>query len=86
MHHQREKYHLLTMISLALAIIFTIVSFFKSSLFFFFFSLYLLVVSLISDALFLYLTFQSFQSIKQLIRGITLFLITTFLLLYLLRL
>lgn len=85
MYHQREKYHIITITSLALAIIFTFIALFKSVYFFLFLALYLLITSVMSDAIFLYFTFQKYHSLKQFVRGITLLLIVTFLLLRLLR-
>lgn len=86
MHSQREKYHLLTFISLGLAVIFTFISIIKTMLVLIFFSFALLAISIISDALFLYLTYQKVQSIKQFVRGVTLFLLIAMLLFYVLRL
>jgi len=79
MHHQREKYNLVSIISLALAILIGTISLIKASYFFIIFSFYLLAISIISDALLLNMSFRKTEALKQLARGIMLFIFVTFL-------
>jgi len=85
MHHQREKYMLVSFISLGLAIIIGIIAILKSHYFFILFSFSLLAISLISDALFLNSSFRQMEGLKQFIRGAMLFILITYLLLYFLK-
>lgn len=85
MFQQRNKFQIITIISLCLAVFSVGLFIFKSSVVYLFLSCYLLIISIISDSLLLHVTFQKHESIKQLLRGITLLLAVTFLLFYLLR-
>lgn len=79
MHAQRNNFKLLTIISFCLAVIFIITAIFKYTLLLLIVSAYLIVTSLITDGLFLQMTFQKNKAILQLARGIILFLIITLL-------
>lgn len=82
MFQQRNKYLLITLISLGLAILCFGLFVVKSLVFYLFLSCYLLIVSILSDALLLHITFHKHESIKQFLRGLTLLLVVTFLLLH----
>jgi len=79
MHAQRNNLKLVTIISFCLAAICMITAIFKYTLLLTIIAAYLIVISLITDGLFLQITFQRNKSIAQLARGILLFLIITFL-------
>lgn len=85
MHVQRNNLKLITIISFCLAAICMITAIFKYTLLLTIIAAYLMVVSLISDGLFLQITFQRNRSIAQLARGILLFLIITLLVILRLR-
>jgi len=79
MHHQREKYYLGSLLSLGIAILVGSVAIFKSSYFFMIFCFYLLAISIISDALLLNMMFRKPEGLMQLIRGVVLIILVTFL-------
>lgn len=83
-HH--KKLHFITIISLCLTVGFIGLFIFRTSVFYLFVSCYLAIISIVSDALLLHVTFRKHESLKQLLRGITLFVAVTFILLYVLRL
>lgn len=85
MHVQRNNLKIITIISFFLAAICMITAIFRYTLLLTIIAAYLIVVSLISDGLFLQITFQRNRSIAQLARGILLFLIITLLVILHLR-
>lgn len=86
MFHQRKKNQLLAISTLGLSILLTFIVLFTFQVWLLFLASYLLVCSMITDAVYLRLSFQIGQSVIQFIRGATLFCLITMLLLYVLRL
>ena len=86
MLRQQEKFKLLTFITLGLAILFMFIVLFTFNVFLLFLACYLLACSILSDAMCLYLSYQTVQSLKQWVRGFTLLCLITLLLFYTWRL
>lgn len=86
MLHPREKFKRFSILALVLSSLCIIITFFKFHLFFLFLASYLLASSMVCDALHLHLSFHMDLSIQQLIRGASLFAITSILLIYIIRL
>lgn len=85
MYAQREKYFQISIVSLALAFLIGFIAMIKASYLLILISLYCLAASLISEAFALYISFRHVDGWKQFIRGILLFVFTTYLLFKLIR-
>lgn len=80
MYQQRDKYNKISLISLSLAIIICFFALIKTSYLLILFSLYSLVISLFTEAVVMLFSHRQTDALKQLIRTVALFIITTFLL------
>jgi len=78
MLHQRDKYNLISIASLGLAILIGIFAMFSSRFYLIIFSFYLIAASIMSDGLFLNMTFRKAEGLMQFMRGIMLFVLVTY--------
>ncbi len=85
MHHERDKYNLMSIGSLGLALIIGLFAMIKSFLLLIIISFYLIAVSLICEALLLNISFRQLEGIKQLARALVLIILITYLLFFVLR-
>ncbi|MBO1002094.1 hypothetical protein ACFSKI_05805 [Pseudogracilibacillus auburnensis] len=79
MHHQRDKYNQISIVSLLLAFLIGLFAMIKSYQLIILFSLYLLTLSIVTEALLLNMSLRKTESIKQLIRGLILFILISYL-------
>lgn len=78
MRHPYEKFIRIELATIALAILIGFIVLIKGYILLAFASLYLLVISLLSEAMIAWFTHQKVQSGKQIIRAVILFALTTY--------
>ncbi len=79
MYQQRERYNIVSVITLGLAILIGFIAILKLSFLLVLFSILLIAISIICDALLLNISFQKFEGLKQLARGVILIFLIIFL-------
>ncbi|MEI3604263.1 hypothetical protein SPD48_01045 [Pseudogracilibacillus sp. SE30717A] len=80
MQHERDKYNLLSIGSLGLAILIGFIAMIKSTFLLIIVSFYMIAASLICEALLLNISFRQIEGLKQLARAIVLIIFVTYLL------
>lgn len=83
MRHPYEKFMRIELFSIAIAVVLGMVAFIKSYTLLLFVSFYLIAISLIAEAIISWSTFHKEQAIKSMGRAILIFLLTSYLLVYL---
>lgn len=82
MRHPYEKFIRTELVTIILSIFVFVIALIKSYLILIYICFYLLVISLLAEAMIAWFTQQKERSVKQLIRGMIIFLLATYLLLW----